>query len=393
MNVPATTNTKRTTSPLRLVLLLLLGQVALYAGACLALQSGEFSWGLYTVGDDWKQFFYPAAHRWLSTGSPYGGDFMGPPAAVLPALLLHGFSLETSHAIYTLVTMALTAFALWRFGGALGLNGRNRAGMLAVAAAFVPTWFLANGANLDALMLAGLLLGYSVRSKVARALLLAGTIVVKVYSAILVFVALRKRDLRLALLTCALCLLALLPFWRLLRQAAGLILLRTGIFKLGYNISPAALFYSALHGLGTVAWEAPYLLGWLLAFAYVLRRNADRDDAETLAMYAPFMIAAPFKVSAYAAVIALPTLALMLRQSQDRALRWYEWGVVAGFLLLDLHPEFIVAYGSYEFSSFATAKLVASLAGALGTTLLVAGCVARARTQQTEREPVGAAAG
>lgn len=370
----------RSLSPLRLSLIVLVGQVATYVATFLAVRPGTSFFGVFTVGHDYHDYFYRAAGDWLTTGSPHRHLFVAPPPSVMPAALLHGFSEPTSHAIYSVITVCLMAFGLWRFSGALGLRQAARSGLLACSATFLPMWLLVCGGNTDGLMLGGLLLGYSLRSGAGRALFLAGTIVVKVYSAVLLVVALRKREWRLVGLTAAFSVLFLLPFWRLWPEALHVLLSRTGYEQVMYNISPAQLFYLVLHRWGALAWQLPYATCWLGALAYTLRRNVDRNNAETLGTYAPFMITAPLLVLAYGGVMALPTFALMLRVSQDRPLRRREWLAIAGFLLLDFHPEFAVAYGSYTFAAFHNAKLAASVAGAVGTTLLVVATVWRART-------------
>lgn len=379
-------------SPLRLSLIVLVGQVAIYLATFLAIRPGTSFFGVFTVGNDYRDYFYRAAGDWLTTGSPYRHLFVAPPPSVMPAALLHGFPEPTSHAIYSAITVPLMAFGLWRYSGALGLRHTYRIGLLAAAATFLPMWLLVSGGNTDGLMLAGLLLAYSLRSRMARALLLAGTIVVKVYSALLLLVALRKRQWRLVALTAAFCVLLLLPFWRLWPEALRVLFSRTGYEQVMYNISPAQLFYLAFHRWGALAWKLPYAVCWLGALAYTMRRNVDRAGPETLGMYAPFMISAPLLVLAYGGVMALPAFALLLLVSQHRALRWHEWLVIGGFLLLDFHPEFALAYSSYTFAAFHNAKLAASVAGALGTTLMVMGTVARARGRASALQNLSAAA-
>lgn len=382
---PAGAAERANLSPLRLSLIVLVGQVATYVATFLALRPGTSFFGVFTVGNDYRDYFYRAAGDWLTTGSPYRHLFVAPPPSVMPAALLHGFAEPTSHAIYSLITVFLMALGLWRFSGALGLRQASRIGLLVSAATFLPIWLLVCGGNTDGLMLGGLLLGYSLRSRAGRALLLASTIVVKVYSALLLVVALRKRQWRFVGLTAAFCVLLLLPFWRLWPEALHLLLSRTGYEQVMYNISPAPLFYLALDRWGPLAWKLPYAVGWLGALSYTLRRNVDRNNAETLGTYAPFMISAPLLVLAYGGVMALPTFALMLRVAQDRPLLRREWLAIGGFLLLDFHPEFAVAFGSYTFAAFHDAKLAASLAGSIGTTLLVVAtvCHARASAEQT----------
>lgn len=365
-------------TPSRLLLILFVGQIAVYLMASLVFDYGELRLGGFGVGDDY-QFFCNAAHYWLSGVSPYREHFyVTPPPAMLPAALLHRFPMATAHLIFNLITLPLLLLGLWKYGKAMALTRRSRVLYLAIAATFPPLWMTLNGGNVDGLMLILLLFAYSARRKITRAILLACSIVVKVYSALMVVVLLRKKDFAAIGLVTAACLLALLPFWHLWPEMIQVLLSRSQRQNINFTISPAEIFFFLFRFLGPVVWKVLYAMFWIGTFAYTLARRGDSADAEGLAVFAPWMVSAPLLVFSYAGIIALPALALVLRTFQDRPLRRPEWLMVVGFILLGFHPEFVANYWTLSFLTFAFLRAVVTATGCLGTSLLVIGATASA---------------
>jgi len=388
MTIPATQGAARSPRdlhPARLLLILFLGQIALYLMASLVFDYGTLRLRGFGTGDDFH-FFYGAAGYWLSGASPYLEDaYVTPPPAMLPAALLHRLPMETALLVFNLVTLPLMLVGLWKFGKAMELTRRNRILYLAVAATFPPLWMTLNGGNVDGLMLTLLLFACSARRKITRVVLLACSIVVKVYSALMVVVLLRKREFAAVGLVAAACLLALLPFWRLWPEMIHALLFRTQRQNINFNISPAELFFFLFRFLGPVAWKILYAGFWFGTFAYTLVRRGAAAEAESLAVFAPWMVSAPLLVFSYAGIIALPALALLLRTFQDRPLRRPEWLMVTGILLLGFHPEFVANYWTLSFLTFAFLRGVVTATGCLGTSLLVIGATAAARADSRLR--------
>jgi hypothetical protein len=388
MTIPATQGAARSPRdlhPARLLLILFLGQIALYLMASLVFDYGTLRLRGFGTGDDFH-FFYGAAGYWLSGASPYLEDaYVTPPPAMLPAALLHRLPMQTALLVFNLVTLPLMFAGLWKFGKAMELSRRNRLLYLAVAATFPPLWMTLNGGNVDGLMLALLLFAYAARRRITRAVLLACSIVVKVYSALMVVVLLRKREFAVVGLIAAVCLLALLPFWRLWPETIHALLFRTQRQNINFNISPAELFFFLFRFLGPVVWKVLYAAFWFGTFAYTLVRRGAAAEAESLAVFAPWMVSAPLLVFSYVGIIALPALALLLRTFQDRPLRRPEWLMIVGFLLLGFHPEFVANYWTLSFLTFAFLRGVVTATGCLGTSLLVIGATAAARADSRLR--------
>lgn len=381
---------RRQIEPLRLVLIVFLGQILAFCVISLSTPIGFLYLDHFQVGDDYH-YFRNAAERWLAGSSPYAQKgFVTPPTSLLPALVLRHLSATSAKEVFALVSALLIVVALWRFAAALGISRRHRAALLVAAFTFVPMWMLLNGSNYDGLMLALMIFAYSARSRMARAVLLASSIVLKVYSALMLVVMARKRQLAQLLLVVVLCAAALLPFWRLLPEMLAVLLYRGGSFSVGAynNISPAALLMLAFSRFGPLAWKLPYALFWLGTLAYVLKRDRS-EGAESLATYVPWMIAAPPFVWAYAGVVVLPAFALLVRAAEERALRWYEWMGVLGFVLLDIHPEFAALILNLGWEVRKAGDLVTSICGSLGTTLLIFAAVARAHQGGGGELPAG----
>ena len=381
---------RRPVAPLTLVLAIFLGQLVAFCALALFTPSHVLQLDVFQVGDDY-QYFLNAAERWLAGSSPYlQHGFVTPPASMLPQIAMRHLPPETARDVFTAATSLLLAASLWRFAAALGIARRRRIPLLMVAFAFMPTWMLLNGSNYDGVMVALMMFAYSARSRIVRALLLASSVVLKVYSGMMLVVMTRRRQWVLLLLTVALSALALLPFWRLLPELLAVLLYRGGTYSVGAynNLSPAALFMLALARFGPLAWKLPYALFWLGTLVYVLARDRS-EGAESLAVYVPWMIAAPPFVWAYAGVVVLPAFALLVRVSEQRALRWYEWMGVAGFVLLDIHPEFVALILNLGWEARKAGDLVTSVCGSLGTTLLMLAMVARVRQSGSAALPAG----
>lgn len=212
-------------------------------------------------------------------------------------------------------------------------------------------------------------------------MLLAASVVLKMYSALLVMVWALRRRWRMVAIAAVACALLLLPFWRVLPGMVEALLTRAGRGGELYNISPAALAVLVLRGLGPWLWKIVYAAFWCGTFGYTVARGRAVEGAEELGTYAPWMIAAPLFVHYYCAILALPAFALLMKVSQERPLARAEWLALSGFLLLGVHPEFVPAYMGYTEVAYWPVTVVSSIMGGAGTTLLVIGMAGRARVR------------
>jgi hypothetical protein len=369
--------------PLGVVGGIFLAQVAAYGLA--AAYTRELRTNIFELGNGDFLYFYHAATAWLAGQSPYRDpQFVTPPASMLPAIALHRLPLGTAQRVFTVVTAALMGAGLWRFGGALGLTRRNRWGLLGVAAVFVPLWMLLNAGNMDGLMLALLLYASTARGKLTRAALLGASIAVKLYSGLLLVVLTVRDRLREAELVAVFAAVMTVPFWGVLSEMAVRLTGRGEKLLAVYNISPALLAELTLGWMGPWAWKVVFWTFWLGTLAIMLARTHKGSDAEDLAKFAPWMMAAPVLVFCYCAILALPTLALLLRSSQEGKTSPAEWRAIAGIVLLGLHPEFVPIYLHVPEIMYGPLSVVTWVMGSAGTTLLLIGMVHRTWGEKAE---------
>ncbi len=300
----------------RIVLLVFAGQFLVVCFAHLFFQSGQHIHTLFRLGDDYR-YFNDAARQWLAGRNPYAiQDFVTPPPSVIPAALLARMSLAHARAIFEVLNVVLIAVGLWGYGRALGLVVRERIYLLLVAATFVSSWEAVQGGNLDGLMLAGLLFAFAARRTWARALFLGATIVLKIYSGVLLLVAARRRRFSLIGGAVVVAAASLLPFARWLPAMVHALTYRAGRAQWIGNISPSALFALGMNA-DTVA-IATWLF-WIATLAWALWHDGDtKFTAETLARYAPWMMAAPALVFSYTGVLALPVFAWLLLRARTQ---------------------------------------------------------------------------
>jgi hypothetical protein len=291
-------------------------------------------------GSDFTIFF-DGARAWLAGQDPYAvNGFVTPPLSLVLPALLSRFSQERATLVFLICNLAILAVALWLYSKPR-MAKREQVLFLLVATLFLPAQWCVHGGNMDGLMLVLLMAAFSARQTTGRALLLAASVGLKLYSIILLPVFLRRRQWRDAFFTVGALLLILLPFHHLWPSALHALSSRGNRFGYG-SISPSAIVY-ALGGIRPVVYKGIGLAFWLITFCWALYRDEERSSSSaTLTRYVPWMFAWPALVFPYVGVLALLVLASLMETAQRRSLNRSEYTCFLGFLLLGIHLDRIV---------------------------------------------------
>jgi hypothetical protein len=348
-------------------------QMLLLLGSSLFHFGGHPSWIFAQPTDIF--FFQDAAQAWLKSGNPYLRDgFVTPPPSLLFSLPLVPFSRPLADHLFLFANVLLLGWSLYRYATVLGLRRGDRAFVLCAAAIFFSTMESVREGNLDVLMLALLILAFTMRAN-GGAIALGASIGAKAYSALFLPVLLRLRQWRMVAVTVATLCVLMLPFHRLWLPAYHALQFRGGRYW-GLSIAPATLVLPFLGGDARREEIATWLLVELLATSFLialLRDRSRRVTPQTLARYAPWMLSAPSLVFSYVAVQALPVLMLLLATARRRALRRAEWCIFLGFLLLGVHVERIVCALPMAETTFRLIRDHAAMVQSLGVVLMIVG--------------------
>jgi hypothetical protein len=336
-------------------------------------------WGAHSTWI-WAQptdlaFFRDGARVWLEGGNPYQiNGFVTPPPSLLFSSLLVPVARPMADWLFLATNVALLAWSLRRYAVAVGLARREQVFFLLASSIFFSTQESAREGNLDVLMLALLVLTFTL-SGAGGALALGASIGTKAYSILFLPVMLRFRQWRrCGIAVLALCLL-MLPFYRLWSPAYHSLMFRSGRFW-SLSIAPASLVYPLLGGDAKVESLAALLLNEFLAVTFVVALVRDRSGKltpQTLARYAPWMLAAPSLVFSYVGVQALPVLAVLMGAARRRKLQRAEWCIFLGFLLLGIHAERLAGALPLAQNTFQFWRTHAAMVQALGVVLMIVG--------------------
>lgn len=329
---------QRTDELLRIALLVLGGQIVILYFLHFLFVSGTSVFSAFFQSFDYM-YFHDGAREWLARRDPYRVfGFVTPPLSLLIPALLGRLPLAHAKFLFLCLNVIGIPLALWWYMGALGLHRRERVLVLLCAGLFISTQECVRGGNMDGLMLALLIVTFSVRRRVEGALWLATSIGLKLYSVILLPVALRRRQWLFAACTMAALLLLLLPFVHLWPSALHALFMRDGRYAVN-SIAPATLVYSIGGTLGALG-NAICLGFWLLTFAWALYGDREHEmTPATLGRYVPWMLAWPALVFSYTGVLALAVLVSLIATARLRPLRGGEYACFVGFLLLGIHVE------------------------------------------------------
>ena len=357
---------------LRIVLLVFGGQIFILAAVYLLLMREGSSSGLLAQTFDFG-YFYNGARAWLAGRDPYRefGFITPPPSLLIPSLFAR-LSLARATTVFLVCNLVLIPLALWWYAGALRLPLRERALFLIASALFISAQQSVRGGNMDGLMLVLLIAAFSVRRRLWGAPWLAASITLKLYSIILVPVALRRRQWSFAAFTALAALLLLLPFHGLWRPSVHALLARNG----GYSpasISPAPLF-AMLQGDVSRSGSHLYMVFWVVTFFLALYRDSSRElSPHALARYVPWMLALPALVFSYVGVLATAVLASLLATAHRRPLRRAEQCVFLGFLLLGIHVERVTDVLPLTYDTYLFFRMHAAVIQSCGVVLMIIG--------------------
>jgi hypothetical protein len=339
---------------LRVVLLVFGGQMVAFYVLQILFRNRDSVFAVF-VGGGWDyEFFYRGAQAWLAGRDPYAvPGFVTPPLSLLVPSLLSHLSLDGATLVFVCGNLVLVPLSLWWYARTLRLQRRERVLLLLVVPLFISAEECMRGGNMDGLMFALLVAAFSVRHRLTRAFGLAASMAIKLYSIILLPVALRRRQWRFAALTAAVTLILLFPFYRLWPSALHSVSTRNAR-DIRSSIAPSTLIL-ALFGANGKIEKGVFLGFWVITFIVALYRDHGNElTPRTLARYIPWMFAFPPQVFSYEAVLALAVLASIAATACERPLRRAEYCCFCGFLLLGIHVEYVtrllpLSYGTYQF--------------------------------------------
>lgn len=353
--------------------LLLLGIQALYGT-----WPPRFS-SLFFLGLDFR-YFYDAARHWLAHANSYAdANFTSPPGAMLVPLLFARLQFAAATRAMQFLNFALIAASVAALCRSLRLHAHECLSFVLIAATFSATHALVASGNMDALMLALLVLAYASRRQWLRAISLGASVAIKAYTGLLFLPLLRRKNYRILVIALIAAVVITLPFFPLIPDAFARLTHRTDVFRTSGNISPALLFLSALPSHPAFA-KLAYLAFWLATLALALKNDRPRDSREWLITYIPWMLAAPALVLRYVAVLNLAVIARLVRISRERRLSPGEWTMVAGSILLGLYPAVFATVLPLSPETLHRLFPPLDAINALGVTVLILGAALGSKT-------------
>lgn len=301
---------------LQIVFLVLFLQLQLIVLASLCRPGGIVFVKGYFFGFDLLDFL-DAAKDWSAGLNPYlRSRFVTPPPSLLVGMALQHISSATASLVFFAVNLAAVFGSVWMVGRFVKMGRIALFLMLAIASLYYPVVYLLERGNLDGLMLILLCSVVVVRNQWLKGLFLASSVVLKIYSVLLMVPLLAGRRFRLFLLTVLSGVLLLLPFHSLLHPFLQSALSRTQEFTAVENLSPAVVLGSLCkHALG----KTIFILFWAATFFRASWRYSMFPLEERFLVCLPWMAAFPLQVYPYSGVLLLPVLAWRLGPRQIAA--------------------------------------------------------------------------
>jgi hypothetical protein len=323
--------------------------------------------------------FYIAAGDWLAKANPYlrldafqYQRFNKPAPILLLALPLHYFSEQTASYIFFAANILAILAAVWGICHYFKLNRIERLLLFCIASMYFPVIFVVERGNLDAFMLALIVLSLLFKNPLLKGIALGFSVGLKLYTTLLLapLALARQWKQAVALLVTSAALFLCFPtlflsFFRI-QQARG------GENSLVENISPAAFASIFTHIGESNAFKPAYVALWLVSYGALLIRYR-RASSSLLTIYSlPWMAAFPFFVLPYTGVLLLPVMVLRVREMAARGrLMLHDHVFLAGFLLVGFQPYAMTASLAwmthshslfYTFNPLGTALVIGSLA-------------------------------
>lgn len=388
LQTPATAR-YRTSELLRIVLLVFGGQIAVLYCMHFLFVSGGPVFGAFFQSFDFV-YFHNGARAWLAGRDPYTSfGFVTPPLSLVIPALLARLTLARATFIFLCLNVVVVPLALWWYACALKLHLQERVLLMLCGVLFISAQESVRGGNMDGLMLALLIAAFSVRRRLGGAVWLAVSIALKLYSVILLPVAVRRRQWNFAGCTLLALLVLLLPFFHLWPSAIHALFARDSRF-LQVSIAPPMLLYSLLGNFSSTG-KRICVAFWLITFCWVLCTDHERElTPATMARYVPWMLAWPALVFSYEGVLALTVLAALLATAQQRPLRRAEYTCFAGFLLLGIHVEQVTNLLPLTGTSYVLFRNHAAVIQSLGVVLMMLGtCLSSCGRREGELDEAG----
>jgi hypothetical protein len=321
----------RRRSILGFVAIALFVQMQFLMFTALCWQEGPLFVEKHPFGLDFYDFMV-AANDWMSGRNPYlNVRFNKPPVTLLLGVALHPLGTLLATYVFFFANIAIVGAALWWIGRRLGLGRAERWLLLAIASMYYPFHFLVERGNLDGLMLGLTAVFLCSENRVLRAVALALSINLKVYTGLLL-VPLVVRRWREAAAVVVVSLLMVLPFARLVLTSIQMIRVRGVLLATSENLSPGG--FLARIGQHHPGLRMAYSLVWLASYGAMMYRRRGQSFATLAVLSLAWMVALPVTVISYTGVMLLPVLVLRIwEMALAETLSWVDKLFLAGFLL------------------------------------------------------------
>lgn len=338
------TSTARTRLFLRVLMLLLGGQIVALCVACKISTGGWNALRVAWVGCD-LVFYHRAAIAWLAGCNPYGvRGFVTPPPSLLPALLLTHWTALRASDIFFWTNLALIPAAVWWYARALGLARTERTLLSILSLMLLSTIELIHGGNMDGLIFVCLVLAFTLRGRTASSLAFAFAIGLKLYPAALLAALARRWQWRRTLLVLLWLFVLMLPFVHWWTASIHALAYRQWRFDVR-TIAPAGILHlvyglTSFTGYDSRGTQLTCLSFWVVTLLVALATDRERAVTPwTLARYVPWLVAWPTLVYPYVGVNLLPVPVALAATLARRAWNRAEWMSLAGFLLFAFRLE------------------------------------------------------
>lgn len=374
---------------LRIVLLVFGGQIAVLYCVHFLFTSGASIFGAFFQSFDFV-YFHNGARAWMAGRDPYTSfGFVTPPLSLVIPALLARLTLARATFIFLCLNVVVVPLALWWYTGALRLRLAERVLLMLCGVLFISAQECVRGGNMDGLMLTLLIAAFSVRRRLSGTVWLAASIALKLYSIILLPVAVRRRQRSFTGCTLLALLVLLLPFFHLWPSAIHALFARDARF-LQMSIAPPMLLYSLLGNFSSTG-KRFCLAFWLITFGCALYADRERELAPaTVARYVPWMLAWPALVYSYEGILALTVLAALVATARQRPLRRAEYACFVGFLLLGIHVEHVTNLMPLTGENYEFFRNHASVIQSLGVVLMMLGtCLSPCGKSEGELDEAG----
>ncbi|MDR3792274.1 MAG: glycosyltransferase family 87 protein [Terracidiphilus sp.] len=288
---------------------------------------------VFGFGYDYHDFYLGAADI-LQGLDPYlRGRLFTPPSSTILGFALVWLPFQAASLVWFGINIVLIHFSLHLLAQQWKLNRENRWALFGILWVFYPFYFLIERGNLDGIMLTVLTLAFAAQNWVIRGVALGVSVSVKVYSGLFFPILLMRRKWKIALVGLLVFILFQLPFQHLLLSFFHAVTGRSGLMIIEQNLCPAPLFQLII-GHTPRRWKNLYYAFWAGTLLLRLWKDRDNDIAQVWPMYTPWMMSFPLLVFPYTGILALPLIAKIASECQQRKPLLSHFLILAGFAML-----------------------------------------------------------